>query len=266
MINSLAVGQVVTFSVFAVLIGALMALLSGIGSAEAVPAGGADNFSIDMDPSSAPGNTATSIGSIESCARIDENDVLDADEDAVDTLLIDVVVGPLGIPASNPIIAFAFFLLYPASQVAVVAEGQDFLLASGPNSAVFSASEGFPDSDGQFESAAADTNTGAPGNIPETGPGVLSRIGLETVASASSGVHDLLLGGSSSHVDPSNDAFPPDNAIDTDGNGFADTVAQVARLAVNQACPEGPAPTLPNPAYEKKSPADGPVSSAQTFH
>lgn len=39
--------------------------------------GGADNFLIDMDPT---GNTATSITSIESCARINENNVQDADE------------------------------------------------------------------------------------------------------------------------------------------------------------------------------------------
>jgi hypothetical protein len=67
--------------------------------------GGADNFLIDMN---ATGNTATSITSIELCARINENNVQDADEDGIDTVSIDVVTGPAGVPASNRMSAYAF--------------------------------------------------------------------------------------------------------------------------------------------------------------
>jgi len=265
------VGRLLAFCLAGVGAAVLITLVLGVRTSEGVHAGGADNFLIDMDPSAAPANTATSIGSTESCARIDENDALDADEDAVDTAQIDVVVGPLGIPQSNPMIAFAFVLQYPAGQAAVVSEDQDFLLASGPNSALFSTSEGFPDSDGLFESGAADLNTLEPGNVPETGPGVLTRIELQTIAGAG-GVHDLLLAGTPAHVDPNNDAFVPDNAVDTDSDGLPDTAAQVARIAVNEACPAGPAPTLtpapapaptaaPLPTFSAPSPSPTPAPS-----
>jgi hypothetical protein len=65
-----------------------------------------DAMSIDMDPSAAPANTATSLGTLESCARINENNVLDADEEgAADTLSTDVTatnipVGSEMVPSS----------------------------------------------------------------------------------------------------------------------------------------------------------------------
>ncbi len=40
---------------------------------------------IDMEPSQSPANTGASFGSIETCGRVNENDIMDADEDAVDT-------------------------------------------------------------------------------------------------------------------------------------------------------------------------------------
>lgn len=189
--------------------------------ASASHAAGADIFLIDMDPS---GNTATSIGPVESCARINVNGVIDADEDGVDTVDVDVATGPAGIPASNPIIAYQFELTYPAAAVQVVGEDTDFLLFSGPGSSqAVSLSEPLPDSDGTFRSTAVDAYSNRPGNIPEFGPGVLSRLTLSP-ASPSPGLYELGISVYSGHIDTSNTAFAPDARL----GGF---------LAVNEPCP-----------------------------
>src|SRR5437867_4853673 len=43
-----------------------------------------DRMSVDMDPFNTPANDATSLGTVEVCARVNENNVLDADEDLAD--------------------------------------------------------------------------------------------------------------------------------------------------------------------------------------
>ena len=84
--------------------------------ADASEPGGMDAMSIDMNPHAIPANTATSIGSREFCARINENDLLDADEDDIDTLEIDVTTGPQGIPESTAMLAFKSCLLATCCQ------------------------------------------------------------------------------------------------------------------------------------------------------
>jgi hypothetical protein len=69
-------------------------------------------ISIDMDPSSGSSNTSSSLGTRQSCARINENGVIDADEDAVDVdgdtdpdpdvLVLDVTAS--GVPSTNPMV------------------------------------------------------------------------------------------------------------------------------------------------------------------
>jgi hypothetical protein len=58
-----------------------------------------DAMSIDMQEEATPANTSSALGSRETCARVDENDVLDGDEDVPDGLLIDVTAA--GVPAYN---------------------------------------------------------------------------------------------------------------------------------------------------------------------
>ena len=74
--------------------------------------GGMDAMSIDMNPHGVPANTATSLGSREFCARINENNILDADEDDVDTLEIDITTGPGGIPEGSAMIGFQLDFFY----------------------------------------------------------------------------------------------------------------------------------------------------------
>ena len=79
--------------------------------------GGSDLFAIDMDTSQAAANDGTSISTIETCARINENDIMDADEVAVDTLLIDVVVDNIPATLPDPAIATSFRFNFPTPNV-----------------------------------------------------------------------------------------------------------------------------------------------------
>ena len=85
-------------------------------------------MSIDLNPFASPANTATSFGTREDCAGIVENNILDADEDAVDTLTLDVTAA--NIPASTPMSGFNYRLSYPAASLEVVAQNPDFLLVA----------------------------------------------------------------------------------------------------------------------------------------
>lgn len=202
--------------------------------ASAGHAGNADFFLIDMDPS---GNTPTTIGTIEPCARINRNGVQDADEDGVDVVDLDITTGIVGIPVSNPVNAFEIYLNYPAGGQ-IVAVATDLLLAANPGSVVTDLSETIPDTDQSFRVTALDTGHILGFTNAETGPGVLARISL-VAPTAPSGVHQVKLGGpfASAHINTNNDLFIPDNAIDTTGNGIPNSFFPSARLAVDVACP-----------------------------
>ncbi len=201
------------------------------GAARANDVATMDAVSIDMDPAAAPANTATSIGSREFCARVNENDTLDADEDAVDTLEIDVTTGPVGVPAEHPTNGYQFSLLYPAGQFAVIGEDQGLLLTAHPGSELFSASEPFPDSDGEFASAAIDVALS-----PESGPGVLSRL-LISLTGTETGVHHLIVANAAA-VSPDMIVLLPDDT----GDGV---------IAVGADCPavQPPHPVPANDAF-----------------
>jgi len=156
--------------------------------AGATHTGGADGFSIDMEPDAAPANTSTSVGSIEFCARLNENNLLDADETAVDRLTLDVVTGPAGIPASNPIAGFTFVFEYPADKILVKTANASYLLASGESSNVVGYNEAVPDSNGSWLGSALDLSTAT-----ESRPGVLERLTIESTTSAVPGVFPLAL-------------------------------------------------------------------------
>jgi hypothetical protein len=198
--------------------------------------GGADFFLLDMDPA---GNTATSIGTIEPCARINPNGIVDADEDGVDVVDVDVVTGPQGIPPTNPMLAFGIFLSYPAGSE-VVAADPNFLLDVGAGSSIFYSGDTLPDTDGRLSAPVVDVGPGGVTNA-ESGPGVLVRLSL-SAPTTPVGVHELLLQDSflnipSAHVDIVPNGFVPDNEVDTDGDTVPDLLNPGARLAVSSPCP-----------------------------
>ncbi len=273
----------VTFSLGVLAVGAALSfvLLNHDQVARASHTGGADNFLIDMDPTLSPQNTATSLGSIQLCARINDNGLLDADEDSLNQVVVDIVTGPQGIPPYNGsifppaggMIAYQLLLHYPASSIQVVQEDQNFLLVSDPFSYLFSISDPLADSDGLFASIAVDLNTGDLGNVPESGPGVLTRLTLGTTLFAASGEYDLRLGADAPgggppvsqtiHIGADNEAFTPDNEIDTDNDGYPDSAVPGSKIAIDVPCgfssdvdsdgvpdPLDNCPNVPNPGQQ----------------
>lgn len=177
-----------------------------------------DAMSIDMNPTGAPTNTATSLGSREACARINENNMLDGDEDATaDTLTLDVTV--TNIPASNPMIAFNYVLNYDDTPLTVQTANHSFLLLAN-GGAAFNASESLPDTnnDGKWSASVVDVNI----NQPESGSGVLSRLTVASDVGAAAGEYPLTL----------TEAL----VIDQSETRLPDTINN-ASIAVNQACP-----------------------------
>jgi hypothetical protein len=145
-------------------------------------------FSLDLDPfGSGPGrtaNTATSVGELEIAGTINENGVLDADEDVVDGIQIDVVTWYDGVPAGNPLTAYEYVLNYPTSSLRVTSQVPG-LIATNPGSSVSTSSDSLPDSDGQFHASVADAGP-IPGSS-ESGEGVLDSLIVEAVPGAVSG-------------------------------------------------------------------------------
>ena len=144
-------------------------------------------MAIDMDPGASPANTATSLGTREFCARINENDTLDADEDAIDAVQFDVTAE--GIPPEAAIMAYGFRIAYDEAALSITGESAEYLLANTPGSSLLDASDSVPDSDdnNNWVGAVADVGTA----LPEHGSGVLHRIVIEADPGTPSGIQWL---------------------------------------------------------------------------
>jgi hypothetical protein len=186
-----------------------------------------------MDPA---GNTATSIGTVQPCARINENNIQDADEDGVDSVDIHVVTGPAGIPSSHPLAAFSFDVSFPAPHVYVAEADIKFLLNANPGSDAYDPFPQHPDFDGSYSLEAADSDT--PPEPGETGPGTLARITLVSTSSATHGVYPLSLreGG---HIDSNNVGHTAANAFHDGPPGNSGRwYLPGATVAIGQPCPD----------------------------
>lgn len=179
--------------------------------------GGADAFSIDMDPFGTTPNTATSLGPRENCASLMPNGLQDADEDGVDLLTFDVTVAE--IPESSPIFAFEFEVEHTGQSVAILRSNSAFLMAANPLSQVYDVSA--PTNDGWYGGAV--DFAPEPWAAAESGSGVVSRLELTTVGEAPSGIYALNLV-TAYHVDPIPAGYLPD-------------IVEPAMVAVGIACP-----------------------------
>ncbi len=170
------------------------------------------------------GNTATGIGPLESCAVIPT---------VGGTAQVDVVVGPVGIPAARPLISMGWDILYNPSVVSITAENHNFFLNANAGSNLFAAGDetlGFPDADGTFNEGTLDTGP-LPGSA-ETGVGVLSRITIFAVGAGSTGLTLTQYG----LVDTQNETIPILNVVnatiivgagscaDADADGVVDSL------------------------------------------
>jgi hypothetical protein len=205
---------ILIFAVVALLL-TTFALLGNFGHRARAAGTNADAMSIDMDPSQAPANTGTSFGTLETCARVNQNTVLDADEDTADTLNIDVVIE--NIPASNPAITTNFVFNFPTPGVTVSQTATPY--ASAHTWSIINASDG-DQSDGDFLHSVVDLNSSG-----TTGSGTLGALEFEATGAAS-GVFPVTLT-QAAHIDTGNVPRAPD-------------VLNDAEVAIDTSCPLPP--------------------------
>ena len=187
---------------------------------ESAADGGMDAMSIDMNTT---GNTATDLGSRQPCARINENNIQDADETAVDMITLDVTA--TNIPVATAMNAFQFDLAYSAANLKVTAKDVTLMLAATVGSVPFDASDSVPDTDGSFTGSAADIA----GEKTESGSGVLARLGIASTDTAVASQYDLTLS-FAGHVDAGSTGYPPD-------------ALESGAISINQACSGDGTPT-----------------------
>jgi hypothetical protein len=204
---------------------ALLAVFAPAGSGGPIQAshGGMDTMAIDVNPA---GNSAGAVGAIDQCGRINRNGTMDADEDFIDGLFVDVVgqnipaVNTKGTPSpaddTGGILGYGYRFNYQAAQFTV--SDQEYttdtvnILASNPGSSIFNSpepSEPLPDNNdnNRWESTVFDMADQAT-SAPESGSGVLDRLSITAEATAPAGQYLFNLT-DNFHVDAGGTAFPP---------------------------------------------------------
>lgn len=187
-------------------------------------------MSLDADPT---GNTATSLGSTESCVSVSTGDKFEVD---------------LFITNVADLVAWEAYFEYDMTVVNVVGRNVMMFLAEEPGSRVFDLSETLPDIDGRYRMSVVDI---AESSTPESGSGVLGRLTLEAVGGGVSPANIFLLDiDSDGKIDsgPFLTSAAGEPIGDIDGNGVFDGPISHAQIAVDTACPGGvpaPSPTTP---------------------
>ncbi|UCH87877.1 MAG: hypothetical protein JSU97_02765 [Dehalococcoidia bacterium] len=190
--------------VFAAVLGA-QSLLDGGGVGQASPP---VSLGVDADPD---GNTATSLGDIDSCISVEVGD----------TLAIDVVIRDV-----EDLQVWNVLVRYDPSLVNIIDRDLEMFLAADPGSDVVDHSYGDPSLSGAYDLLAADAADDPP---HESGSGVLARLTLSALEPGLTPIEieDSLLWGYPLHLIQ------------------VDSVAH-AWVAVGQECPGEPTPT-PSP-------------------
>jgi hypothetical protein len=132
-----------------------------------------NSVGIDTDVKRTAANTATSLGSLNSCNTLTSGGSLTID------IAVDAVPPSDSATDTGGITGFQFSLLYDASVVKVTASDAEMLLAANPGSSLVSLGDATPDTDGSFLVAVSDFGSST---TPESGSGVLARITLQGVA------------------------------------------------------------------------------------
>jgi hypothetical protein len=124
---------------------------------------------IDLEPDYELTNTATLIGSPETCLEVPSGGPIEID--------VTVSAVPAVSGGSGGLTGYDFTLQYDQSKIRVTAINYSMMLAANGISA-FTVIDTLPDTDGQFGVAVADIGS----STPESGAGVLARITVETLA------------------------------------------------------------------------------------
>jgi len=176
----------------------------------ASPEIGGTAMGIDANPSAAPANTATSLGSIETCISVTSGAAFD----------VDVFVDR--IPDGRDLAGFNYFLKFDSSKLQINRTDYNMLLASQPRSNVLDAGERtMPDTDGSLGVVAADI-TGAASAEPAGSRGVLARYQLQAVGSGTSRLS----------LEPT-----PTYLTDSTAQGYDPGQVLEATIAIDEPCP-----------------------------
>ncbi|KKK99397.1 hypothetical protein LCGC14_2633160, partial [marine sediment metagenome] len=180
----------------------------------------------------APANTATSVGSIETCVEIINDNNLNADEDSADVVEVDVVADDGGIPAVSGnfggLFGFGFTLNF-SSELQVTAVDQELLSDANAGSGPFIPGVGtggpFPNATGA--STVAQVETGLPlTSTAESGEGVLARFSVEGISAGLAALSLSAVG----VLDINNDTFDITSINSEPGS-------ETTFIAVDQGCP-----------------------------
>ena len=192
---------------------------------------------VDAEPT---GNTATSLGPIESCVSVATGDTFE-----VDVFVMDVV----------DLLAWETTFVYDDAIVSIVDHDLQMFQAANPGSNVIDISENLPDTDGQYRLSGADI--GEPPS-PDSGSGVLASLTLKAIGP---GVSPAKL----APVDVDGDGTADlatfltdvrnDPISDSDGDGVFDGQLFDAEIAVDTACPPDTVVITPRPGSVSPSPS-----------
>lgn len=168
--RKLSAVTVATAAALAAMVGAVV-LTPGLAGAQ-TPASNAtvSLLAIDANPE---GNTATVLGPMDNCARVEP----DAQ------VVVDLVAD--SIPADRPLIAFQMAVTYDPALLEVTAYDQNMLLGASGSYQPFEAfNDPVPDTDGKLDMGIVDlaSNEGEPRANSESGRGVLVRVTFQAKA------------------------------------------------------------------------------------
>lgn len=172
---------------------------------------------VDVDPTRTPANTATSLGSIEYCRRVDVDE----------TFQVDIWVRDVA-----DLKGWQTTVLYNGGALNLTAIDDEEFQAADPGSNVFSLSDRLvvPDTDGEYLAAAVDLET------PDSGTGRLAILTFHAVAAGDSVIdlQEVILANSLG-----------DSMGDSNGDGFYDGVTEQGAIIVGSA-PDTDGDTLPD--------------------
>jgi hypothetical protein len=220
---------------------AAVSLAAVLGDGETA-AQGPVTMGVDADPT---GNTAASLGPIDSCVSVSRGDKFEVD---------------LFITNVADLVAWEAYFEYDMTVVNVVGRDVMMFQAEEPGSRVFDLSETLPDIDGRYRMSVVDL---AESSAPESGSGVLGRLTLRAVGGGVSPANIFLLDiDSDGKMDsgPFLTSAAGEPIGDIDGNGVFDGPISHAQIAVDTACPGTTA--SPSPTTPAASPSPTPSAAA----